>query len=86
MCSSQKSDENFLILTFLWIKTNVTYTQDLKWSLNNVVHYKYSLSPASNWFVTLYYIIASSIELILPTWPSAVSTFIILYIYGPLHA
>ena len=30
-------------------------TQDLKWSLNNIVHYKYSLSPASNWFVTLLY-------------------------------
>ena len=37
----------------------MSLTQNLKWSLNNVVRYKYSLSPASNWFVTLYYIIAS---------------------------
>ena len=27
MCSPRKSDENFLILTFLWIKTNVAYTR-----------------------------------------------------------
>ena len=26
MCPPWKSDENFLILTFLWIKTNVAYT------------------------------------------------------------
>ena len=47
-------------------------TQDLKWSLNNVVRYKQSLSPASNWFVTLYYIIASSIKLIFQTLPLAI--------------
>ena len=41
----------FLILTFLWIQTNVAYTS---LEVNNVVHYKYSLSPVSNWFVTLY--------------------------------
>ena len=61
MCSPRKSDENFSILTFYESK-QTSLTQDLKWSLNNVVRYKYSLSPASNWFVTLYYIIASSIE------------------------
>ena len=27
MCSPRKSDENFSILTFLWIKTNVAYTR-----------------------------------------------------------
>ena len=27
MCSPQKSDKNFLILIFLWIKTNVAYTR-----------------------------------------------------------
>ena len=27
MCSPRKSDENFLIWTFLWIKTNVAYTR-----------------------------------------------------------
>ena len=27
MCSPQKSDENFLILIFLWIKTNVAYSR-----------------------------------------------------------
>ena len=54
-------------------------TQDLKWSLNNVVRYKCSLLPVSNWFVTF---IASSIELILQTWPLAIQPFIILYIYG----
>ena len=32
MCSPHKSDENFSIVTFLWIKTNVAYTW-LKWSL-----------------------------------------------------
>ena len=41
----------FSILTFLWIQTNVAYTSDRQ---NKVVHYKYSLSLASNWFVTLY--------------------------------
>ena len=38
------------------------------------MHYKYSLSPVSNWFVTLYYIIASFPgELFLKTWPSTSS-------------
>ena len=27
MCSTRKSDEKFLILIFLWIKTNVAYTR-----------------------------------------------------------
>ena len=32
----------------------MSLTQDLKWSLEQRMHYNYSLSPASNWFVTLY--------------------------------
>ena len=67
----RKSDENFSIFTFYESK-QTSLTQDLKWSLNNVVRYKYSLSPASNWFVTLYYIIASSIEVTFQTWPLAI--------------
>ena len=55
-CVHPKSDKNFLILKFYESK-QPSLTQDLKWSLNKVVHYKSSLSPASNWFVTLYYII-----------------------------
>ena len=69
LCSPRKSDENVLILTFLWIKTNFAYT---RLEVNNVLRYKYSLSPASNWFVTLFYIIASSTEFIFQTWPLAI--------------
>ena len=75
MCSPRKSDEIFFDFNIFMNqkkkKKKPSLTQDLKWPLNNVVRYKYSLSPASNWFVTLYYIIASSIELILQTWPLA---------------
>ena len=66
-----KINENYSIFTFYESK-QTSLTQDLKWSLNNVVRYKYSLSPAPNWFVTLYYIIASSIEVTFQTWPLAI--------------
>ena len=66
MCSPRKSNENFSIFTFYESK-QTSLPQDLKWSLKNVVRYKYSLSAASNWFVTLYYIIASSIEVTFQT-------------------
>ena len=40
MCSPRKSNKNFLIFTFYESK-QTSLTQDLKWSLNNVVRYKY---------------------------------------------
>ena len=51
MCSPRKSNENFSIFTFLWIKTNVAYTR-----LEMIARTKYcTTTTASNWFVTLYY-------------------------------
>ena len=72
MCSPRNSDEKYFDFNILMNQNNSRLQQDLKWSLNNVVRYKYSLSPASNWFASLYYIIASSIELILQIWPLAI--------------
>ena len=55
--------EFFFIFSFLWIKT-MSLTQDLKWSLeqSSAVQLIINFSTASNWFVTLYYIIASSVS------------------------
>ena len=51
----------FLIFTFWWIKTNVTYKT---WSdhSNKVVHYNLSFSTVSNWFVTMYHRLLHSVS------------------------
>ena len=59
------------ILTVLWIKTNVAYTRlEVIAKQRGVLQVEFITGV--NWFVTLYYIIASSIELIIQTWPSAI--------------
>ena len=64
------SDENFLILTFLWIKTNVAYIK-----LEVIAKQRSALQVE---FITgiklicYFNIIASSIELIFQTWPLAI--------------
>ena len=56
-----------------WLLATLTFSSVLNEYLF-LAHFEFILAhcAASNWFVTLYYIIASSIELILQTWPSAI--------------
>ena len=73
MCSPRKSDENFSILTFLWIKTNVAYTRlEVIAKQRSALQVEFITGVKLICYFVLYCIIASSIEVTFQTWPLAI--------------